>query len=112
MNIPNKSLTKGLIISEMKANGWCPSQIDYILGTFNSPLVSFISQIYRQHRPKINHEKCSTDACTASTINEETYETRHERDGCKCPSISIPVFEMRSIIYNKGIPIVFLKRAD
>jgi hypothetical protein len=108
---PEPTLVKTLLTRLMTSNGWCPVQIQYILRSFNAPLISYISQIRRRNRPEVTHQKCE-DVCIAYNIDEEKYKTNHERDGCECSFISIPVSEMRSIVEGGGIPIAFLKTGN
>lgn len=105
------SSTAQLLINLMKSNGWCPFQINYILHSFYSPLVYYISQIRRCHRSDITHENCSRDACVAFNIDRDTYTTRHEQCDCLCSLVYIPGNEMRKIIDRGGIPLAFLKRS-
>jgi len=70
VDTPEPILTNAFLNRLMRTNQWCPVHINQIMHTFNSPLVCFISQIRRRHRPEITHENCK-DACIAFNIEEE-----------------------------------------
>jgi hypothetical protein len=117
-NAIRPTLTKKFLKDLMTVNRWCPVQIDYILRTFNHPLIYFISQIRRFHRPEITHRDCY-ETCTAYNIAEEDnvenhrkkYKTRHVNDACQCPLVPIPA-DMKQILACKKIPLVFLKKGE
>ena len=79
-NIVEPTLTKELFIRLARIKNWCPVHINHILSSFSSPLVCFISQIRRQHRPEITHEKCK-DVCIAFNIDEEDDPKDDDEEG-------------------------------
>jgi hypothetical protein len=102
--------TTRLISRTMLNNGWCPFQIRSAL-ELRTPLVCYVAQMHRHQPPRIMHANCAEESgCIAFNVSNGKYETRHVMDGCSCKPVPIPVFEMRRIIHDGGIPLAFTKR--
>jgi hypothetical protein len=53
-----------------------------------------------------DHSACTEGICSASQVNEETYETQHVEDGCRCELGRPSAADLRPILESGLIPVL------
>lgn len=96
---------RSLRVSMLRA-GWCPFRLKRLCLVANSSTLYYLMSLPPNMSPGISHRDCSGDRCTANTVNETSYMTRHANMGCTCQPVGTPNDEMLSIIREGGVPLI------
>ena len=89
---------------QMSLSGWCPAQICFLSQKYSCRALYYISGLHGGSG--VNHDRCTTQECTANNINERTYQPQHTTEGCECVPIGSPSARTALIIAAGDIPVV------
>jgi hypothetical protein len=89
----------------MERAGWCPNRVAMINDVYTETTAYYIYTLGPPSRGK-DHSRCSWSVCAANQIDEASYETLHQRPGCQCEFVELPLDKIESICEAGGIPLV------
>jgi hypothetical protein len=95
----------GFLTTLLKDDGWCPSEIAMLKGTFSRHALYFI---YNLQRPNahVGHALCDDGLCHALQIDTDSYKTTHLFDGCRCGKIVADPQELSDILEAGTYPLI------
>ncbi|KUJ15055.1 uncharacterized protein LY89DRAFT_784082 [Mollisia scopiformis] len=93
------------LLEEMRVKGWCPFDIWIIDLTTKSGSLLYYYANLPPPRPHADHSKCSTEGCTAMTI-DSSYRTSHSRTGCHCEEEFGDVEAVKTALSGTEIPLI------
>lgn len=93
--------------------GLCINDIGYMRSSMSLPALLYASTISRQEViPKEAHSVCSEDACTARSIDENTYQTAHVCGAPQsCKILKSPLAQVKKVLEDGDISVVKISRA-
>jgi hypothetical protein len=94
-----------ILRSRMIEQGWYLSDVACILGLCNIRTFYFASTMDHQDFIR-DHSAFSEGICSANQVNEETYETQHVEDGCRCELGRPSAADLRPILESGLIPVL------
>lgn len=95
-----------LLMTTMTDQGWCPSQVYWLLQESSHYILVFLSQMDRRTGKEKSHDGCSMHQCIANNADMRHYETKHRMRGCNCSFVEIPKAPLVEIIRSGRIPVV------
>ena len=99
------------LLENIKAGGWCPSEVSLILQGFDDTTAFFSSQIDRG-RTRANHVECSTNKCIAYNVPTGNYITKHAMDCHGCGSVEVRAEALSSLLRTGQTPRARLHLSD
>lgn len=96
-----------LAATRMMEAGWCPRDIAVGRQVLSEIPLYCASFLERRSVP-FDHWNCSEQTCRLNNINESTYVTQHRWKDCRCYDVVPDQAEIRRILDEGGIPIVYL----
>ena len=107
----------------MRQDGWCPSELAMIFGSFSVAGIYFMSYVERPNQGHIHHLEvtesqhsnartlvpnlaCSNLRCNLYQLDQDSYKTRHTEDCEGCEDMYVEEDELLGILGRKLIPIV------
>ena len=99
-----------LLMSSMKAQGWCQSQLHRICSSYNWSVAHYISHITRREAWSDAHKDCSKELCQAYNCSPNDYVTAHTESSCRCSFLAAPSDKVIQIIRDGGVPLVSIRR--
>ncbi|KIW68152.1 hypothetical protein PV04_04118 [Phialophora macrospora] len=101
----------GLLRTRMLAMGWCPSDVSLVLEQL-SPSSAYYASLLKRPAAAGDHNACTGQKCLAFQLDENTYETRHVIETCKCSFLGPPLSDLIEIIESGGIPLLTIVRDE
>lgn len=100
-----------LLVEELLARGWCPSEIAFL--QHYPPSASNSGMYYARQigRMGLDHSRCSKEACLLNVIDKSSYVQQHCRlssTTCKgsCQHVTPSQERVRAILMNGGVPLL------
>ncbi|KAI1212145.1 uncharacterized protein F4807DRAFT_458348 [Annulohypoxylon truncatum] len=109
-----------LLQEDMIAQGWCPSVVNYLIGTVSvSSLEHAVS--CGPTRDDSDHRGCSSQSCARYIVDVKTYTPHHTSPAClsllgrlqnTCHNVSINLAEVKSLLVAGHVPVVNLNPVE
>jgi hypothetical protein len=101
------------LIAQLKEDGWCPREVQFLISRFNGSFRYFAIQldrpgIHRDHR----QSTCTALGCRAYNVDESNYFTAHTSPGCECEHVSIDSRRLIAILEKEIVPVVRCVRGE
>jgi hypothetical protein len=94
----------------MAQNDWYPHQIDQILGSYDSPTISYLATINRSGFRAVDHHACaSVSWWVAAYVDMSNYITRHIEPTCTCSMVEVAPEKIINIILKGEGPLISLR---
>jgi hypothetical protein len=104
-------------------DGWCPSELAMIFGSFSIAGIYFLRHLERPNRNHIHRAEpqrpetgsvessvrkpeCSNRHCSLYQLDQESYETKHTEDCPECKEMHVEADELLAILVRRQIPLV------
>ncbi|KAK6528168.1 hypothetical protein TWF281_009419 [Arthrobotrys megalospora] len=98
-----------LIFQRFIAAGWCISDVARLSRTYSLTTLYFASSFERDLPSPDFHEHCNLFACSASQVDDTTYETKHVDESCECDHMESALDDVKAILDDGGIPATIVK---
>lgn len=104
--VPFNALPARLRPCLFRQNGWCPREMKIITDLVEGDHCALLlcAQLDRGH--SICHCKCTAGKCWAYQIDQNTYQTQHHRDYCKCGFVGFDGFNSKDAAHSKLVQTV------
>lgn len=83
INETNPILRARLLYFKMVHAGWCSSQAIWLIHNYSAIMVNYLAALPRRF-VGLNHKDCDANVCVANNVDEETYQTAHTTEHCRC----------------------------
>ena len=106
--------TARIIDERLLNNGWCRSDLTWLQdrGMFTC-IAMYYASLLGPRAIRKSHDSCAQYRCVAYQVDESDYVTKHVKDDCGCPMVTVSVDEICSIIDKpNGIPIILFKEGS
>lgn len=96
------------LLGRLTRKGWCPSLFD--LFTFYSHVFAEYACLFEPTDPRRErHRHCKAgEKCIAVNMDTVRMTTKHVKDGCGCPFVWPPLYDVLQILGRGGTPLVDL----
>jgi Heterokaryon incompatibility protein (HET) len=98
-----EKLTSAFTRKKLTEAQWCKSDINLLARGLHVENLYYASLLDRKGMA-IGHSVCTEDQCFASTVDEQTYETKHVEVGCICPHVTADTSRITLMLRNGMIP--------
>ena len=91
--------------------GWCPNESSMLFKELDATGLYLASLLKRPFSRRLQHQKCSEEACSALQTSETDYETAHAEtcaDNTTCPPVMIDQEKLSSILHSGSFPIIYV----
>ena len=104
---PSRSSTQ-VLLRRMIEHGWCRKRLNFVNAvTIPYPCLYYLSSISPSHGSNIDHSRCTTEACSVSTVLQAPH---HRVAGCPCQDIRVPIDKVNRILQDDSIPLIRVKQ--
>lgn len=105
-----------LATQKMSRAGWCPRDINLAKNHLSELTLYTSSHITRHdtvpgalgsNAPTVaNHGNCTDWLCQLNQVDDSTYVTKHNKEGCNCAFMGVDLDKVCEILGKGGIPVV------
>lgn len=109
-DVPWRLERNDFLTQRMIGYGWCPSVVEQICAENHLAFQYYANLLVSRSDPS-RHKQCKTGdhGCSAKTVDNASYVTKHHLPDCKCEYITINLDVLDGIVQSGSIPLVHLE---